>query len=232
MDTRLTADKIEHTSDHLVVRLSQTRQVLSSAPFNGGMISADQLLILKVMDNFDGVKGPFEPLEQTFQNYCRQNRWTEVTVGMMTSAKMNSFRQIHRESQGVKISVLVTAGVSNARRAGDPAEYRLFDNAEIIGGTINIIILTNATLTPAAQVEAVMVVTEAKAAILQDLGITSPVTGKTATGTGTDAIAIVNGFKSPEIAFCGKHTLFGEMLASATMEAVSSSVQENVSGAW
>lgn len=226
METHLTANKIEHTPNHLVIHLGQMRNIVSSAPFNGGKVDADRLLILKVLDNFDGAKGPFEPLEKTFQNYCRKNRWQGVTVGMMTSAKMTSFRQIHRENQGVEISVLVTAGVSNARRAGDPAEYRLFDNTEMIGGTINIILLTNATLTPAALVEAVMVVTEAKAAVLQDLGVTSPITGKTATGTGTDAIAIVNGLHAPEIAFCGKHTLFGELLASATMEAISSSLQK------
>ncbi len=172
-------------------------------------------------------KGHLSRWKKHFKTTAAKTRWTGVTVGMMTSAKMSSFRYIKRKEGAVEIAVLVTAGISNARRAGDPAEYRLFDNTEIIGGTINIIILTNATLTPAAQVEAVMVVTEAKAAVLQDLGITSPVTGKTATGTGTDAIAIVNGFGSPEIAFCGKHTLFGEMLASATMEAISSSLQKN-----
>ena len=226
METIPKKNKIIRTPDRLVIHLSKPHWVLSSAPFNGGVTHADRLLILKVMDNFDGGKGPYEPLEQTFQNYCDQNNWPGVTVGMMTSAKMTSFRQIHRQSQGLEISLLVTAGVSNARRAGDPAEYRSFDNAEITGGTINIILLTNATLTPAAQVEAVMVVTEAKAAALQDLGVTSPITGKTATGTGTDAIAIVNGFRTPTIAFCGKHTLFGEMLASATLEAISSSLQK------
>jgi adenosylcobinamide amidohydrolase len=121
---------------------------------------------------------------------------------------------------------LVTAGVSNARRAGDPAEHRTFEKAEIKPGTINIIILTTATFTPAALVETVMVVTEAKTAALQDLRILSPVTGKPATGTGTDAIAVVNGHAPPEIDYCGKHTLFGEMLASATMDAVFSSVSD------
>ena len=105
---------------------------------------------------------------------------------MMTSARMASFRSVHRSARGVEISVLVTAGISNARRAGDPAEHRVFDEAEIKPGTINVIILTNAVLTQAAQVEAVMVATEAKTAVLQDIGATSPVTGKMATGTGTD----------------------------------------------
>jgi iron complex transport system ATP-binding protein len=192
------------------------------------MIDADHLLILKVRDNFDGTKGPFEPLAVTFKNYCHQRKWPGVCVGMMTSAKMTSFRKVRRGARGVEISVLVTTGISNARRAGDPAEHRSFDPAEITAGTINIIVLTNTILTQAAQVEAVMAVTEAKTAVLQDLNVTSPVSGKTATGTGTDAVVVVSGSASPEIRYCGKHTLFGEMLALATMDALSSSL-ENVS---
>ncbi len=126
----------------------------------------------------------------------------------------------------MEISVLVTDGISNARRAGDPAEYRVFDEVGIKPGTLNLIILTHAVLTQTAQVEAVMVATEAKTAVLQDIGATSPVTGKMATGTGTDAIAVVSGSAPPEIRYCGKHTLFGEMLASATMDALSSSLEK------
>ena len=126
--------------------------------------------------------------------------------------------------QGVEITALVTSGLSNARRSGDRAEHRTFDEPGIKPGTINIIILTNVMLSPPAQVEAVMIATEAKAAVFQDIGAISPVTGKTATGTGTDAVAVVSGFSPPEIVFCGKHTLFGEMLASAAMEALASSL--------
>lgn len=226
MEQKIVQDIIEHTSEHVHIELPNSPRVLSSAPYNGGLIDADHLLILKVMDNFDGTKGPFEPLTATFRKYCRRKGWPGISVGMMTSAKMASFRNVRRSARGVEISVLVTAGISNARRAGDPAEYRVFDEAGIKPGTINIIILTNAILTQAAQVEAVMVVTEAKTAILQDFGVTSPVTGKTATGTGTDAVAIVNGSAPPEIRYCGKHTLFGEMLASATIDALSSSLEK------
>ena len=218
---------IEHTSEFVHIEFPNPLRVLSSAPYNGGMINADHLLILKVRDNFDGTKGPFEPLTVTFKNYCHQRKWPGVCVGMMTSAQMTSFRKARRSARGVEISVLVTAGISNARRAGDQAEYRAFDQVGIKPGTINIIILTNAILTEAAQVEAVMVVTEAKTGVLQDLSVISPVSGKTATGTGTDAVAVVSGSASPEIRYCGKHTLFGELLASATMDALSSSL-ENV----
>ena len=224
MEQKITQDIIEHTSGYVHIEFPNTRRVLSSAPHNGGLVDAHHLLILRVMENFNGTKGPFEPLADTFRNYCRRKEWSGVTVGMMTSARMTSFRNVRRSARDVEISVLVTAGISNARRAGDPAEHRVFDEVEIKPGTINVIILTNAVLTQAAQVEAVMVATEAKTAVLQDIGATSPVTGKTATGTGTDAVAVVSGSAPPEICYCGKHTLFGEMLASATMDALFSSL--------
>ena len=226
MEQTITQDIIEHTSEYVHIEFPNSRRVLSSAPHNGGLVGADHLLILRVMENFNGTKGPFEPLVDTFRNYCRRKEWSGATVGMMTSARMASFRNVCRSARGVEISVLVTAGISNARRAGDPAEYRAFDEDRINPGTINIIILTNAILTQAAQVEAVMIATEAKTAVLQDIGATSPVTGKMATGTGTDAVAIVSGSSPPEIRYCGKHTLFGEMLASATMDALSSSLEK------
>jgi adenosylcobinamide hydrolase len=221
---KMLPDIIEHTPAHVHIQLSESRPVLSSAAYYGGLIDAEHLLILKVAENFSGSKGPFEPLPETFRNYCHQQGWSGITVGMMTSARMTSFRNVRRSMQGVEIAALVTAGLSNARRSGDPAEHRMFECMTTKPGTINIIILTNAILSPAAQVEAVMMATEAKAAVLQDIGATSPVTEKTATGTGTDAVAVVNGFSMPKIVFCGKHTLFGEMLASATMEALSSSL--------
>jgi len=226
VEQKNTQDIIEHTSEYVHIEFPNSRRVLSSAPHNGGLVDADHLLILRVMENFNGTKGPFEPLADTFRNYCRRKEWAGITVGMMTSARMTSFRSVRRSARGVEISVLVTAGISNARRAGDPAEYRVFDEVGIKPGTLNIIILTHAVLTQTAQVEAVMVATEAKTAVLQDIGATSPVTGKMATGTGTDAIAVVSGSAPPEIRYCGKHTLFGEMLASATMDALSSSLEK------
>ena len=80
-----------------------------------------------------------------------------------------------------------------------------------------------------AMVEAVQIVSEAKAAALQDLAILSGVSKQIATGTGTDAIAIVSGEGPVEVAYCGKHTLFGEMLAKLTIEAISASIEERPS---
>ena len=143
---------------------------------------------------------------------------------MMTAASMDSLR-ISRESiQGVDIIVLVTSGLSNPRRAGDKAEYRIISEQAQGPGTINTIVITSGILSRAAMVEALMIATEAKAAALQQVKIKSSVSNGIATGTGTDAIAIVSGHGPGEIKYCGKHVLFGEVLGRLVIEAVTSSI--------
>lgn len=215
---------IEHASTHLHIAFKEPRRVLSSAPLNGGLLEARHILNLNVEKNRDGAKGRFDPPEVTLSDFCWKMGWQGPVVGMMTGAGMNTFRKVRCVEQGVEVIALVTAGISNARRAGEPAECREFGDASAEIGTINIIILTNAHLTQAAMVEAVMMVTEAKAAAFQDLKIRNPQNGFPATGTGTDAVAVVSGCGPVRVRFCGKHMLYGEMLASTVMEAITSSL--------
>ncbi len=215
--------KLEHSPDHIHLGFLRPHQVVSSAVLNGGMVQANHLVNLKVAKD-----SPYhEPPQLTLEKYCQHNFWQGKAVGMMTAASMASFRMVKKFAQGVDIIVLATSGLDNARRVGDRAEYRkIADSAKEVG-TINLMILTSAKLTEAAMVEAVLIATEAKAAVMQELGIVSPVSNKIATGTGTDAIAVVNGF-AEQVSFCGKHVLFGELLGKAVMEAVSGSVQWEV----
>jgi adenosylcobinamide amidohydrolase len=143
---------------------------------------------------------------------------------MMTAASMQSFRLVQATEQGVAIFVLVTTGLSNVRRAGDFAEHRQIGIPPDEVGTINMICLTSAQMTPAAMVEAVITATEAKTAVLQNLGVQSPISDAPATGTGTDAIAIAGSRGAKKIQFCGKHVIFGEILANLVIEAVTSSI--------
>jgi adenosylcobinamide amidohydrolase len=59
------------------------------------------------------------------------------------------------------------------------------------------------------------------------LGITSPVSGRLATGTGTDAIAVFSGHGVGRARFAGKHTLLGERLAVLVMQSLHSSISYN-----
>jgi len=76
-------------------------------------------------------------------------------------------------------------------------------------------------------VETALVATEAKAALLQDLGIRSPVSGAIATGTGTDALAVFAGAGPPTIHYAGKHTLFGEAVARLVLAALADSIRQS-----
>ena len=220
--------ELKQTPEHICVAFNTERPVLSSAVFNGGACTASNILIMQVAENFDGTKQIVENPENTLAEYCRQLQLSGTTVGMMTSASMDSFRLASRSSQGVAISVLVTAGISNARCAGDRADWRTIQTDANPAGTINIVILTNAMMSQAAMVESVMLATEAKTVAMRKLGVKSPVSEAIATGTGTDAIAVANGFGSETIRFCGKHVLFGEMLASVVIEAITESLNDRV----
>jgi adenosylcobinamide hydrolase len=79
-------------------------------------------------------------------------------------------------------------------------------------------------LTPAAMVETVMIATEAKAAAMQNLGVTSPVSRAVATGTGTDAVAVACRPGAQPMHYCGKHVLFGEILARLVIESLHASI--------
>jgi len=216
--------RLERTEAHIHVEFKKPHRVLSSAVLEGGLVEASHIVNLHVPKNSALSEGS-EPPWATLENYCCSMRWRGIAVGMMTAASIDSFRKAHRIEKGVEVASLVTAGVSNARRAGDPADCRDIAHSPPQPGTINIIVLTNALLTPAAMVEAVQIATEAKSAALQDLNIQSPVTGGLATGTGTDAVAVAGGFGPVEIRYCGKHMLFGEMLAETIIEAVTRSLR-------
>ncbi len=213
----------EHSPDHLHLALHIPHQVISSAVLNGGECYADHVVNMYVpeIDCEDITELP----ATTISNYCSANAWHGTSVGMMTSASMTSFRMAEDTTQGVKTAVLVTTGLNNVRRAGDIAEHRNISSTIQKTDTINIILVTTAKLSANALIECIQMVTEAKVATFEKLNIKSPVSGLIATGTGTDSVAIINGQGPKIIEYCGKHMLFGEVLAKLVMQALEQSLQ-------
>lgn len=212
--------ELHHTDNHVALSFESEREILSSAVLNGGSRRVRSILNQRVVDNFDGSKTAFLPPEETLQNYARNEQLPEPTAGMMTSALMEYFRAstaIHEET-GHRVAVAVTAGLSNARAAGDIAEYRKLAEMPKENGTINIILGTTVSLTPAAQAEALMIITEAKTALLHELNEQSRISSLPATGTGTDSTAVFASLDSLSVPFCGKHTLLGEMIGGLVKE--------------
>jgi len=227
MKQKLTDEsRLEQTDSHIHIEFKRAHHILSSAVLNGGLQQAQHILNMRVEKH----DSPNEAPETTLENYCRHAGWQGQCIGLMTAASMQSLAVEQASIQGVEIAVLVTTGLTNPRRVGDRAEYRQIATKSLKAGTINIIVITSASLTQAAMVEAVQIITEAKAAAVQQAGIVSPVSGKIATGTGTDAVAMASG-SGERVHYCGKHVLFGEVLGRLVKEAVIRSIklEENLS---
>ena len=155
----------------------------------------------------------------------------EDTAMLFTGADIDNLAVATARYKEMKVTALVTAGVkSNAvRMAGDVGAYYELDELNELDknkkeekpGTINIILLTNTTLSKRAMTRALISAVEAKTAALQDLDIRSTATSKInpATGTGTDNILIVQG-TGPQIDATGGHTKMGELIARAVYDGV------------
>lgn len=129
----------------------------------------------------------------------------------------------------------VTAGLGNAARAGaqQPLE-------RIYPGTINIILLIDGRLSDAAMVGAVLTATEAKAAVLQEMGIRAAAGGPEdkpggdetnaeppiATGTTTDAVLLAATDRDGRTyEYAGTATRLGYLVGRSVAEALRTAVK-------
>jgi adenosylcobinamide hydrolase len=142
---------------------------------------------------------------------------------LYTGADMDNVAIISESHQDLTICCLVTAGArGNAQRAGidivgaPRTGYRESNNP----GTVNIILLCSHTLTDGVMARTIIGITEAKAAVFQDMEIKSTYTpANQATGTGTDNI-IISGGDGAKLDSGGGHTKLGELINRTTRKAV------------
>ncbi|PWK14819.1 adenosylcobinamide amidohydrolase [Tumebacillus permanentifrigoris] len=193
---------------------------LSSSVLGGGLQEKRYLLNVQVPHGYTS-DDPWQDLERKVEGLGIP---LSESVGMMTAADVDQVVEGFAAGDQFQLRVYVTAGVGNAARAGMKRKtypgYR--------AGTINIIVALDARLSDAALVNALITITEAKAAALQDLGVTDA-TGAMATGTTTDSV-IVATTQNP--AYTGVHlyaglaTELGNAIASSVYDALTASLQE------
>lgn len=204
---------LHKTAQHCVFLADHPLQATGSCIWNGGSATVQGWLNMKVSGDTAVTEAPAITLER----YARALDIAMPLAGVMTAASMNSLRHAVTGDDITRLACFVTAGIRNARRAGDPADEQLQP------GTINIALVCNQTLTPAAAIEALLIATEAKTAACYDLNIKSPISNLMATGTGTDSICLLSALESGEqapVEYCGKHTRFGEWIGRASYDAV------------
>jgi adenosylcobinamide amidohydrolase len=212
----------------LVVKFPERRRTLSTYD---GLVeamaamnhSANPLLWGKVNDSFMGKDGRSG---KTYTEFIHEktakslNLNTSDITKMATAADMDNLAVVTKEFGPLTVTALVTAGAKgNAIRTGVDEGNHI--EGQEPHGTINIMLLTNARLTDGAMARAIVTVTEAKTAALQDLNVSSTYTKNAqATGTGTDSVIIVSGTTGPKATYAGGHSKLGELIGKATHEAV------------
>lgn len=221
------------TDNYFSLEFDKPVSSISSAILGGGMKTISSFINLRVDENFRGKKNDFPPPWRTIDDAMTAAALKEPRAGMMTAASMNSFKYSTRKLGEIDIYCFLTSGLSNALAAGDPGDFlpqtMYTDAVSSQAGTINIVTGLSCRLTGAALAEALLVVTEAKASVLYELGVKSTASKRGATGTGTDSALIFcaeSGASGGEAeAFCGKHTVLGEMIAAAVREALFESLK-------
>lgn len=157
-------------------------------------------------------------------------------VGLMTAVPMKRL-VVDREQRGpVWVECFCTVGVTNAVRAGEPFAQASRSAGRHAPGTINIILVTNATLRTTALVGAVQVATESKTATLIQNGVRS-IARKSllATGTGTDAVVVASSLDAlHNMTYSGTHTEIGSMIGRLVARCVQTGLTDAAlwSGGW
>jgi adenosylcobinamide amidohydrolase len=155
----------------------------------------------------------------------------DATVMMGTAANMQYAALTIQRDDDVEIAAVVTAGVqTNATCAGDPAGWCEradgLSKVAATAGTINIMLLVNAPLTPAALARTAVTMTEAKSAALQRLAVPSCYSPDLATGTGTDQFCIAAPMhgRAP-LTSASPHMKFGEIVGVAVRDATAEALR-------
>lgn len=209
--------KLINHPDYLVLIPLNNCRVLSSAVLNGGLCDVASFLNLKVDKN---ISLPLLAPGETLSNKAIELALPQPTTAMMTAASMKSLGYSIESSQELSVECWVTCGLSNVRRVGDTADE------EISPGTINIWLYINQALSDTALAEALIMLTESKVTTIRDKEVKSPISGLPASGTGTDSHAVFCPHGDEKITYCGKHTIVGELIGRAVINACNMSLEK------
>lgn len=198
-----------------VVVFGERMECLSSAVLNGGDSLAEALFIMQV---------PRDYSERDPRAHAASVRdrlgLPEDTVGMMTAAEVaRVFNVAEGECDGVRVSAVATAGLSNHVVAGEaldnyPERRRVSDRrAAALAGTINIAVISPVPLTTEGKVNMMIPLVEAKSAAMADRGYRE-------TGTTSDAMAVLCPVGGGRVGYTGTGSSIGIAAARAVRSAV------------
>ena len=196
---------------YVAIRLPRRMRTFASTILNGGLGETDSVLMVQVPLHYDHA-APVEHL----RTMLRELRLPEDTACFMTAAELDkAFCAKGVEHNGSQAVALVSAGISNSIRAGEASREGSVPHRQV--GTINIVAVTDRPLADCGLANAIMTITEAKAAALQDHQIPG-------TGTTSDAVLIACPLEGERCLWSGTGSDHGIALAMAVRSALGESI--------
>ena len=198
--------------------------VLGSAVVGGGYGSTREILNVHVDDKYDGER-PDEDLAAA----AAELGVDEPFVGLMTAAYTQFARCATETLAELTITAVVSVGLSNTSSAGltPPIGADSAAAAAPGPGTINVILLVDGALTPAAMVNAVITATEAKTMTLAAWNVKTP-EGDDASGTSTDTVVVACTGRGEALSYAGPATPVGWLAARAVRAAMTRICEEKI----
>ncbi len=192
---------LELDEQAIILRSETPLTILSSAVVGGGLTTARVIINRHVSKYYDHPHP-----EKEMQLFAANRGILEPFVGLMTAVFTKNVWVGVETGGETTVVLLLTAGFSNTTSAG------LSSPIQLRPGTINIILLIEAALTPAAMVNAVITATEAKTASMHQWGMLTE-GAFPATGTSTDSIVIACTGSGPILPYAGPVTPVGAAIA-------------------
>lgn len=215
------------TKHSLICQFPEPRLVLSTSSYNGGFLMADAVFnhCIHSVQSDSSFTRSFEEASNDLLNFAIMNGFNcERITGLLSNTKVDRHGYSAFYFQDTLIEVIATAVIgTNAMRAGEHGEESNRDCA--FNDAINLLVLTNSQIEDGNMVKALLTITEAKSAALQELAVINPCTLSPATGTGADGIIFATNPMAK--VFCnnvGTPSLFGEALACAVKTALKESL--------
>ncbi|MEM2145931.1 MAG: bifunctional adenosylcobinamide hydrolase/alpha-ribazole phosphatase CbiS [Candidatus Jordarchaeaceae archaeon] len=200
--------------DCALISLPNNFRAVSSAPRGFGILETSKVLILQVPKDYHSDRP-----EEELKELIKELKLEEKTIGLMTAAEIRKVLTVtHQSYEGLHVTVIITAGTSNALIAGEKT-FTLKNIEESSLGTINIVALIDKALTDGALINAIITITEAKSIALRNLGFN-------ASGTTTDSVVVACSTEGEKLKYAGTGTEIGFLLSRAVRDALVESLKK------
>lgn len=204
----------------LVAEAAEAWCCSSWATAGGGVSKASRYVCAEVR-NSDLPLG-VDP-QAVVQRFLDELHYTSAIV-TLTSANVAAHVMAGSREDDVIAGVLVTAGLANALRVGEPS---VGPPRRYLPDTINMACWVNTALTLEGQLEAMSIATQARTLAVLEAKVPSLDGNGWASGTGTDCIALFTPDRVERaVRYAGLHTAVGRALGRAARDAVARVVND------